>query len=180
MQSGSHSDKWAVGQLQGISAIYSVRIFASAFLSLATHNQSINHCSIAIPGPPSNIVIAAVTSQGPVTQASVSWNAPSSNGGSSIVRYFIRCGSGDDKTNFNYVQECNAPVCTSMALFMTGRSYTCQTAAVNEAGAGPYSAMYVIFCCFIVHQSSVQYNHAFLFAHAIQGESTTSVSFSYS
>ncbi len=85
--------------------------------------------SASVPGPPTGVV--AVAGDGKVE---VSWTAPASDGGSSIIENLVRSADGGINRLFTASQ---APV--TIAGLENGREYRFRVQAINDAGQGAFS-----------------------------------------
>lgn len=105
----------------------------SIFLTLSVCLKS---WSATPPGQPTNLS-AVVAGSG---QVSLSWAAPSSNGGSAITSYVVRQSSDNGKTwNANMNLNTTSLFVRLIGGFTNGTSYTFQVAALNTIGTGAYS-----------------------------------------
>jgi predicted phage tail protein len=82
----------------------------------------------------------AVTGSIGSTQVTVSWTAPSSNGGASIYDYVIQYSSNSGTTWTTFADGTSASTSTTVTGLTNGTSYVFQVAATNAAGTGTYSA----------------------------------------
>lgn len=83
------------------------------------------------PGAPTSVAVSA-----PLLEASVSFEAPSDDGGSRITSYTATCVSPDGGTTRH-----NSGVVSPLTVrqLTADRTYTCTVYATNSAGAGPSS-----------------------------------------
>ncbi len=84
--------------------------------------------SATVPGAPTNVSAAAGNAQ-----ATVSWTAPGSNGGSAITGYTVTSSPG----GFTTTSTATSATVTGLA---NGTSYTFTVKATNSVGTGPASA----------------------------------------
>ena len=103
--------------------------------NLAASPLSIHIGLDAAPTAPINVT--GVAGNG---QVSLSWNAPSDNGGRSITDYVIQYSSNGGAT-WSMSSDAVSPATTATVTGLTnGGSYVFRVAAVNGVGPGPYSA----------------------------------------
>lgn len=90
-----------------------------------------------LPGAPTGV--SASPSDG---EASVSWTAPSSTGGSSITGYDVQysSNSGTSWTSASSTFQTSAATSELVTGLTDGASYLFRVAAINSVGTGPYSA----------------------------------------
>jgi predicted phage tail protein len=87
------------------------------------------------PGAPTGVVGTAGSSQ-----VSLSWTAPSDNGGALITDYAIQYSSNGGGTWIPFTDGESANTSTVVTGLANGTEYTFQVAAINAAGTGTYSA----------------------------------------
>ena len=89
----------------------------------------------SVPAAPTGVSASRVTN----TEASVSWSAPSNNGGSAITGYEITAYIGDEpqKTVFDFTPSSTTANVTGLT---EGSSYTFAVSAENAYGTGPLSS----------------------------------------
>jgi titin len=85
-----------------------------------------------VPGAPTNVVGTLGN-----TQINLSWNTPSSNGGSAITDYIVQSCTGGTCTTFN--DGTGTSTSATVTGLTNGTAYTFQVAAKNIAGDSPYS-----------------------------------------
>jgi len=90
-----------------------------------------------VPGAPTSVAATVASA----TSATVTFTAPSSNGGTAITDYFVTATdaahSGDSVTAF----DCSVSASPCLVTGLTaGESYTFTVAAANAQGTGSYSA----------------------------------------
>ena len=94
---------------------------------------------------PANTAPSAVTAYSVTPAAdgfSVSWSAPSSNGGSAVTGYRTEYAVGTS-SSYTLLQSNSSTSATATAL-TAGQSYSVRTAAINAVGTGPYVTQTVI------------------------------------
>jgi len=89
----------------------------------------------ATPGVPSSLAATAGNSQ-----ASLSWSAPASSGGSAITDYSIQYSSNGGTSWITFSHTASAVVSTTVTGLANGTSYVFRVAAVNGVGTGSYTA----------------------------------------
>jgi type II secretory pathway pseudopilin PulG len=92
---------------------------------------------VTVPTAPTNLTAVSANAS-----ASLSWNAPSSNGGESITSYIVQSSTAP-YTNWASATTspvtCTATTCTATGL-ANGTTYEFEVAALNGVGPGPWSA----------------------------------------
>ena len=91
--------------------------------------------STTVPAAPTNV--SGVAGNGQVT---LSWTAPSDNGGSAVTDYTIQYSSTGGTTWTTYADSVSASTTSTVTGLTNGVSYLFRVAAMNGVGAGPYSA----------------------------------------
>ncbi len=86
------------------------------------------------PGSPSNISGSIGNSQ-----VSLTWTAPSVNGGVAVSDYIIQFSSNSGSSWSTYIDGTSTVTNTTVTGLVNGTSYLFRVAAVNSAGAGNYS-----------------------------------------
>ncbi len=104
--------------------------------------------SAQVPPPPvAPVAAAAATVPGAPTigtatagnaQVSVTFTAPSSNGGEPIYEYFMSCSTAGDSVIAGVITGRGSPLTVSD--LVNGKAYTCSVGARNAVGFGPVSA----------------------------------------
>jgi Fibronectin type III domain len=89
---------------------------------------------LSAPGAPTNVTAKAQSQSG-----TVSWTAPSSNGGSSIASYVVRTYYGTGTTLVKQVVVSGTATSTLVSGLANGTTYTFTVQAVNVVGPGPQS-----------------------------------------
>jgi hypothetical protein len=90
--------------------------------------------AVGVPGMPTQVVAAAGD-----RSATVTWQAPVSNGGGAITNYVIQF-SGNGGGTWTTVNRAASPATAATATgLVNGTNYVFRVAAVNSAGAGGYS-----------------------------------------
>ncbi|NBX91633.1 MAG: BspA family leucine-rich repeat surface protein, partial [Proteobacteria bacterium] len=74
------------------------------------------------------------------TEVSLSWAAPSSNGGSAITDYLVQYSSNSGSSWTTFSDGTSTNTTATVTGLTNGTAYTFQVAAVNNAGQGSYSA----------------------------------------
>jgi titin len=112
----------------------------SAALTIAGNTVTFNQAAAAattVPGAPT-----AVTGTAGNTQVSLTWTAPSSNGGAAITGYQVQVGTSASGP-FSNAAGCSTTsttaACTATGL-TNGTTYFFQVAAINSVGTGSFSA----------------------------------------
>lgn len=112
---------------------YTFQVVATNSVGSGAAGTSNSACPATSPGAPTN-----VSATGGNAQATLSWIAPASNGGSPITGYVVTpyiSNVAQTATTFNS----NATTETVAGL-MNGTTYTFTVAAINAAGTGPASS----------------------------------------
>jgi hypothetical protein len=87
-----------------------------------------------VPGAPTSVV--GVSGD---TQVSLSWTAPSSNGGASITDYVVQYSSNSGSSWSTFVDGTSTTTTATVTGLTNGSSYTFRVSAVNDQGSGNYS-----------------------------------------
>ena len=87
------------------------------------------------PSVPTNVSVVAGNGQ-----VTLSWTAPSDNGGSAVTDYTIQYSSTGGTTWTTYADSVSASTTSTVTGLTNGVSYLFRVAAMNGVGAGPYSA----------------------------------------
>jgi hypothetical protein len=107
--------------------------FADAYQSIITAST----VSITVPSEPTSVSASTpVPSDGTV---SLSWNAPSFNGGSAITDYVIQYSTNGGGSWTSISDPVSASTSATVSGFGNGTTYVFRVAAVNVAGTGPFS-----------------------------------------
>jgi hypothetical protein len=113
-------------------------IFKVAGVSAAgTSSYSSNTSAVtpqAVPSTPLNVV-----GVGGNTQVSLSWSAPSSNGGQAITDYVIQYSSNSGSAWTTFTDTVSSATSAVVTGLTNGTSYIFQVAAKNSVGTGGYS-----------------------------------------
>jgi subtilase family serine protease len=90
-----------------------------------------------VPGAPTSLTASSASTKG----VTLTWNAPSSNGGSAVTGYSIyRSRSSGTETSYATVS-CSAGTCSyNDTNTRSGRTYYYQVAATNAVGTGPLTS----------------------------------------
>jgi len=95
---------------------------------------SVSATPFALPGAVTNF--AAVNSGSSV---SLSWGAPSSNGGSAITDYAVQYRLASSSTWLTYTDGVSTSLSANVTGLSVGQTYVFQVAAQTSFGAGPFS-----------------------------------------
>ncbi len=87
-----------------------------------------------VPGAPTSVV--GVSGD---TQVSLSWTAPSSNGGESITDYVVQYSSNSGSSWSTFADGTSTTTTTTVTGLTNGSTYIFKVAAVNSVGTGAYS-----------------------------------------
>ena len=117
------------GLTAGMTYTYKVSAINSAGTSSPSNEVTSSQTIIAVPNPPSNLVVASASP----TQLNLSWKAPSDNGGPAVTGYKIEVKSG---SNPYAVLVSNTGSVTSYphSGLTTGTTYTYKVSAINSVG----------------------------------------------
>jgi hypothetical protein len=116
--------------------LYYFRVLATNSNGSGPWSNSVSGIPLAVASAPTSVSGAAGNGQ-----ASVTWTAPSSNGGSAITDYVIQFSSngGTSWTTFADGTGVPNPLSATVTGLTNGTSYVFRVAAVNSAGTGTYS-----------------------------------------
>jgi hypothetical protein len=93
--------------------------------------------SVTVPTEPTAVSASTpVPSDGTI---SLSWSAPSFNGGSAVTDYVIQQSTNGGASWSTVTDAVTAATTATLSGFANGTSYTFRVAAVNVAGTGPFS-----------------------------------------
>jgi methionine-rich copper-binding protein CopC len=90
--------------------------------------------NVTVPGAPSAVI--GVTGN---AQVSLSWSAPTSDGGDTITDYLIQFSSDNGQNWNSYSDATSASTSASVSGLTNGTGYIFRVAAVNSVGTGGYS-----------------------------------------
>jgi large repetitive protein len=111
---------------------YTVRVAAVNAVGTGSYVTSGSVTPATTPGTPTNLVATAGNAQ-----ASLTWTAPTSNGGAAITDYVVQYSTnGSTWTTFN--DGVSTTTSATVTALVNGTAYTLRVAAVNAAGAGSY------------------------------------------
>lgn len=108
---------------------YSFRVAAETEWGIGEYSEPITATPFTTPGAPTS-----VAGTGADSSVSLSWSAPSSNGGSAVTDYLIEYASGGSYSTFLDGQSSNTS--TSVTGLTNGTAYTFRVSAINAAGTG--------------------------------------------
>ncbi len=131
----SYSDTGATG---GTPYFYEVSaVNANGPGTRSNEASAASTVTTTVPGAPRNLAARTATSKG----VTLSWSAPSSNGGSAITGYkLLRSTKSGSETAYGSVS-CTTSTCTYTDSGTTrGTTYFYEVAAVNAKGTGPNSS----------------------------------------
>jgi hypothetical protein len=97
--------------------------------------SGISVISADAPAAPTNVTATAGSAQ-----ASLTWTAPSSNGGATITDYVVQYSSNSGSTWTTVNRVASTTTSATVTGLTNGTSYIFRVAAVNSAGTGSYSA----------------------------------------
>ena len=121
------------GLTSGTEYVFRVNALNVVGSGSSSQNSS-NFTPVTTPGAPSS-----VTGTAGDAQVSLSWTAPSSNGGSAITDYIVQYSiNGGSWTTFN--DGTSTSTSATVTGLTNGSAYTFQVAAINAAGTGIHSA----------------------------------------
>ncbi|MEA2635502.1 MAG: hypothetical protein QOH92_2269 [Chloroflexota bacterium] len=109
---------------------YSFQVTATNSIGIGAALVSNTVTPATVPSAPTNVSATDAS-----TQATVSWNAPSSNGGALISAYTVTPYNGNNAGT--PVQVSGSTLSTTISGLTNGMSYTFQATASNSAGTGP-------------------------------------------
>ena len=89
----------------------------------------------SVPGAPTGVTATAGD-----TQVSLSWTAPSSNGGASITDYTIQYSSNSGSTWTTFSRTASTATTATVTGLTNGTAYVFHVAAVNSVGTSSYSS----------------------------------------
>jgi hypothetical protein len=95
---------------------------------------SVSATPFALPGAVTNFAAANAGSR-----VSLSWGAPSSNGGSAITDYAVQYRLASSSTWLTYTDGVSTSLSANVTGLSVGQSYVFQVAATTGFGMGPYS-----------------------------------------
>jgi len=124
------------GLTNGLNYVFRV----AARNAVGTGGFSANSNSVK-PAPTVTVpsVPTAVTATAGNGRVMLRWNAPASNGGNAITRYAVQYSTNGDGTWVTGVIPSSTRTSATVAGLTNGVGYVFRVAAVNAAGAGPYS-----------------------------------------
>ena len=122
---------FTISNLEG-GVVYYVQVTDTTSSAVSNVQQA---KPFSVPAAPTGVSASRVTN----TEASVSWSAPSNNGGSAITGYEITAYIGDEaqKTVFDFTPSSTTANVTGLT---EGSSYTFAVSAENAYGTGPLSS----------------------------------------
>ncbi|NBX81491.1 hypothetical protein EBQ90_00140, partial [bacterium] len=109
----------------------------AAVNGIGTGSYSINSASLtplAVAGAPTSVAGVAGNAQ-----VSLTWAAPSSNGGSAITDYVIQFSSNSGTSWSTFSDGTSTATSAAVTGLVNGTAYVFRVAAVNSAGTGSYS-----------------------------------------
>lgn len=89
-----------------------------------------------VPGMPLSLTKLSASQ----TSISVSWSAPSSDGGSPVLSYNVYGNGGGSSTSFTIIGTTTSTSFTQSSLSPPGQTFVYRVTAVNAAGEGTPSA----------------------------------------
>jgi hypothetical protein len=119
------------GLTAGLTYTYKVSAINSAGTSSPSNEVTSSQTIIAVPNPPSNLVVASASP----TQLNLSWKAPSDNGGPVVTGYKIEVKSGSNPYAI-LVSNTGSVTSYSHSGLTTGTTYTYKVSAINSVGIG--------------------------------------------
>jgi surface protein len=132
---GTSTDTTATvtGLTAGTAYVFQVAaVNAAGTGSYSTPSSSVT--PYTTPGAPTGVVGTAGSSQ-----VSLSWTAPSDNGGALITDYAIQYSSNGGGTWIPFTDEVSSSASAAVTGLSNGTEYTFQVAAINAAGTGSYT-----------------------------------------
>jgi len=91
--------------------------------------------TVSVPSAPSGVFATAGNGQ-----ASLTWTAPTSNGGAAITNYTVQYSSNAGSTWTTFTRPASTATSATVTGLNNGTTYVFRVAAVNSAGTGSYSA----------------------------------------
>jgi len=88
-----------------------------------------------VPGTPTSL-----SASGGNAQASLTWTAPASNGGTAITDYAVQFSSDSGSTWTTFADGTSTATSATVTGLTNGVAYVFRVAAVNAIGAGPYTS----------------------------------------
>ena len=101
-----------------------------------SNTLSLTYTTVTAPGAPTAVSGSAASA----TSVSLSWTAPSSNGGASITDYTIQYSSNSGSTWSTWTHTASTSTSQTVTGLSQGTSYIFRVAAVNSVGTGSYSS----------------------------------------
>lgn len=111
---------------------YTFRVAAETEWGIGEYSEPISATPFTTPGAPTSV--SGVRGDGSVT---LSWTAPSSNGGSAVTDYLVEFASGGAYSTFSDGTSTNTSA--TVTGLTNGTAYTFRVSAINAAGTGPAS-----------------------------------------
>ncbi|NBX92431.1 MAG: hypothetical protein EBQ85_04275, partial [Proteobacteria bacterium] len=132
---GSSSTRYNVTGLTNGTA-YIFQVAAVNAVGVGTYSNSSSAATPATtPGQPTNLIATGANGQ-----VSLSWTAPTDNGGSAITNYSYKYSSDNGSTWSSPALTGSSTASYTVSGLTNGTSYIFQVAAVNAAGTGTYSS----------------------------------------
>lgn len=129
---GTATTATVTGLLNGVE--YSFRVSAQNVLGSSSWSSTATATPVTTPSSPSSVTCSAVP-----PGVTLSWVAPTSNGGAAITDYVVQFSSNDGATWSTATDGVSASTSTVLPSLATG-SYRFRVAAVTSAGQGAYSS----------------------------------------
>jgi hypothetical protein len=117
------------------ATLYDFQVIATNSAGNGTTSVTVSATPFTTPSAPTGI--SAVSGQGSVT---VTWDLPTSDGGSSITDYSIQYKKLSDTTWIDFVHPPSVTRSVTLSSLLQLSQYSFRLAAVNAAGTGTYSA----------------------------------------